>query len=172
MTITYEWTVEETDEHGDIIDTAAWDTARDAYAHLARRDGELSLCLVRHVHDDAGNLVDRQWAYLDGGELPEKFDGGARVPKRYREELAAAWGAAQQPEAPRELTYHVCSIGAVPVTSLPEKLAKLLPIGYMDAAFALDVSYRQVYGAALNLIRHGRARWRGKTLVPVKGESA
>jgi putative metallohydrolase (TIGR04338 family) len=62
--------------------------------------------------------------------------------------------------------YHVRSIGAVPVTSLPEKLAKLLPIGYMDAAFALDVSYRQVYGAALSLIRHGRARWRGKTLVP------
>lgn len=62
--------------------------------------------------------------------------------------------------------YHVRSIGAVPVTSLPERLATLMPIGYMDAAFALDVSYRQVYGAALNLIRHGRARWRGRTLVP------
>lgn len=63
--------------------------------------------------------------------------------------------------------YHVRAIGAVPVRSMPERLAALLPVHYMAAAIELDVSYRQVYGAALALIRHGRARWRGRTLVAV-----
>ena len=63
--------------------------------------------------------------------------------------------------------YHVRAIGTVPVTTLPERLAKLLPVHYMEAAVELDVPYRSIYGAALPLIRHGRARWRGKTLVPL-----
>lgn len=63
--------------------------------------------------------------------------------------------------------YSVKSVGAVPVIArtLPERLEKLLPIRYMAAAVELDVSYRQVYGAALPLIRSGKARWAGKTLV-------
>lgn len=64
--------------------------------------------------------------------------------------------------------YHVRAIGSVPIRTLPERLAKLLPIHYMAAAIELDVTYRQVYGAALPLIRHGRARWRGKQLVPIQ----
>lgn len=60
--------------------------------------------------------------------------------------------------------YNVRTVGAVPVHSLSEKLARLLPVFYMEAAVKLDVSYRTVYGAALVLIRQGRARWSGKTL--------
>jgi len=33
------------------------------------------------------DLHDRQWAYVEGGNLPVEFDGGARVPKRFFEEL-------------------------------------------------------------------------------------
>jgi hypothetical protein len=59
--------------------------------------------------------------------------------------------------------YHARSIGCVPVTPLAAKLERLLPTSDMDAAFELGVHWRQVRGAALGLIREGRARWlRGK----------
>lgn len=66
--------------------------------------------------------------------------------------------------------YHVRSIGSVPVLAEPnmsERLAALLPVYYMTAAVALDCSYRKIYGAALPLIKAGRARWSGKRLVPL-----
>jgi len=63
--------------------------------------------------------------------------------------------------------YSVRSVGVVPVVPLWRRLRDLLPIGYMDAATELDVSYRQINGAALHLMRIGAARWRGRTLVPV-----
>lgn len=63
--------------------------------------------------------------------------------------------------------YHVRSIGSVPVLSLPERLHRLLPVQEMDAAFELDVSWRQVRGASLHLIREGRARWVRARLVQV-----
>lgn len=62
--------------------------------------------------------------------------------------------------------YHVRSIGTVPVPSLSQRLQRLLPISEMDAAFELEVSWRQVRGAALPLIRKGCARWKKHTLVP------
>lgn len=62
--------------------------------------------------------------------------------------------------------YHVRSIGTVPVPSLSQRLQRLLPITEMDAAFELEVSWRQVRGAALPLIRKGCARWKKHTLVP------
>lgn len=61
--------------------------------------------------------------------------------------------------------YHVRSVGAVPTVPLWRKLLPLLPVFYMDAATELDVSYRQINGAALHLMRRGLARWRGRTLV-------
>lgn len=62
---------------------------------------------------------------------------------------------------------HWRSIGAVPVITIPEKVFKLLPGTDMELAIELGVSYRVIRGAALHLIRQGRARWRGKRLVAI-----
>lgn len=65
--------------------------------------------------------------------------------------------------------YHVRSIGAVPVFPWWKRLEPLLPCTEMRAAVELGVSYLVVRGAALQLIRRGKARWRGKTLVATGG---
>jgi hypothetical protein len=66
------------------------------------------------------------------------------------------------------VAYYVRSIGAVPVHSLTERLLGLLPISEMDAAFELDVSWRQVRGASIRLLQHKRARWLRGKLVPIQ----
>lgn len=66
------------------------------------------------------------------------------------------------------VSYHVRSIGSVPVMSLPERLQRLLPVQEMDAAFELDVSWRQVRGASLQLVRAGLAIWKRDRLVPIE----
>lgn len=66
--------------------------------------------------------------------------------------------------------YNVRSIGLVPVQTMSQKLARLLPTTEMDAAFELDVSWRQVRGASLPLIRAGLARWVRDKLLPVERE--
>lgn len=63
--------------------------------------------------------------------------------------------------------YHVRSIGAVPANTLSQRLARLLPVKEMDAAFELDVSWRQVRGAALQLVRAHLAMWKRDVLVPL-----
>jgi hypothetical protein len=50
-----------------------------------------------------------------------------------------------------------------------ERLFAALPLTAMDAAFELDCTWRQANGYALTLIRAGRARWRGRTLVAARG---
>lgn len=64
--------------------------------------------------------------------------------------------------------YHVRSIGSVPVLSLPERLHRLLPVQEMEAAFELDVSWRQVRGASLQLVRAGLAIWKRDRLLPIE----
>jgi hypothetical protein len=69
----------------------------------------------------------------------------------------------------RGVRYDVRSIGAVPIVPLAEKLINVLPCTPIEGAVALGVSYRQVQGAALRLIRARRASWwRGK-LVAIEG---
>lgn len=66
----------------------------------------------------------------------------------------------------RGVRYDVRAIGAVPVIHLADRLAKALPCTVIEGAVELGVSYRQVQGAAMRLVRQGRARyWRGK-IVP------
>lgn len=63
------------------------------------------------------------------------------------------------------------SVGAVPHRRLADKVARALPGNaveiavYLNLNQGLDLSYRQIRGAALKLIREGRARWRGRSLV-------
>lgn len=84
--ISYEWTVEETDEFGDVTDTAAYDSFAQARRAAGPRD---SICLVRHTFDSVQSLSDRQWAYLESGKLPRAFDGGAPIPSRFYREISA-----------------------------------------------------------------------------------
>lgn len=76
---TYEWVAEKLDEHGDIEDCFYVESREEA----ERIGGEIALCRRVHYVID-GDEKDRQYAYLEGGKLPEEFDGGARVPKRFR----------------------------------------------------------------------------------------
>lgn len=90
--VAYEWTVETVDEHGDITDTCAWDSYAEAQkrAALERASGtRVEIALTRIVGDEIEGLQDRQYAYLEGGKLPERFDGGAKVPRRFHREVEA-----------------------------------------------------------------------------------
>lgn len=59
--------------------------------------------------------------------------------------------------------YHARSIGAVPLVSLWRQVEHVIrdsgPLPEMWIAAELDVGYLQIRGAALQLIRRGRARW-------------
>ena len=62
--------------------------------------------------------------------------------------------------------YFVKSIGSVPVHTLSERLAQILPVSEIDAAIELDVTWRQIRGTSISLIRNRRARWlRGKLVM-------
>lgn len=89
MSTTYEWVVECLTDDDDIADTCAWGTLADArewQAAMQARGERCALCLVRDYAE--GGRMHRQWAYVDDGALPEVFDGGAKVPARYRAEFA------------------------------------------------------------------------------------
>jgi hypothetical protein len=87
---TYEWTLEEIDEHDDVICSDFSDTL-DRYREYIGKSG-YAVGLVRDVYTniDAGinaDHPDRQWAYFDeNGQFPEQFDGGAKVPQKYLKE--------------------------------------------------------------------------------------
>jgi len=92
MSVCYEWDIEEVDEHGDIQDHDFVDKLKD-FGVTPTVDGErYQLVLVRTTGDDIDGADEREWAYAiqrDGRwVLPEEFDGGTRVPKRYHDELA------------------------------------------------------------------------------------
>ncbi len=63
----------------------------------------------------------------------------------------------------------VRSIGAVPVFPWHRRLAPLMPCTLMEAAVELNVSWRVIQGASLQLVRRGQARWlRGKLVAVIK----
>lgn len=81
--VRYEWIVEEVDQHGDIIDTSAWSTPQEMLVAINQPidDGfHYEYGVVRDSLRDDGELIDRQWAYVDCGNLPNEFDGGAKIP--------------------------------------------------------------------------------------------
>lgn len=98
MTICHEWIIElledATDPDGDIVDTIAFDTLKDAL-HFMTGDDNCRLVLVRNVGGEVEGLTDRLWAYVGDGKLPDYFeDGGAetaiRVPAKFHNDLARA----------------------------------------------------------------------------------
>ena len=81
MTVYYEWDIETVDANGDVQD----------HNHSASFPGHPKalnerLVLVRNKCTD-GDLDHRSWSYVDGGKLPELFDDGSRVPKRFHAEV-------------------------------------------------------------------------------------
>ena len=65
--ISYEWIVEEVDTHGDIFNTSAWDSLRDAKSYASSCAGFCSvrIALRRNIGDMWGDLIDWDYAYLD-----------------------------------------------------------------------------------------------------------
>ena len=93
--VSYEWDLEEVDEYGDIVDHHWCDKCPGLPT-----EPNLELVLIRDVHrglagDDfnmSADLEHRSWAYVRDGKLPEFFDDGEKVPKRFHAELAKAIG--------------------------------------------------------------------------------
>jgi len=84
--IRYEWIVETMDGK-DVQDVTHFDTFAEA---LASYSLGMEIALVRDVIASDENLQDRQWAYMGNGRLPEVFDRGTRVPKRFKKEVSRA----------------------------------------------------------------------------------
>lgn len=95
----YEWDTETIDENGDIhdhnffdgnlFDWFVWIDGEGCQAVADLEDNEV-LVLVYNTGNPHDGITDRAWAYvdLDTGLLPEKFDNGRKVPKRFHAELA------------------------------------------------------------------------------------
>jgi len=87
--VTYEWDNEVIDCNGDIFDHYHEDKLDYCYPPLTTPDlgnNTMSLVLVRDEWDQWGELVDRDWAYVEDGKLPEEFSYGVKVPKRFHAE--------------------------------------------------------------------------------------
>ena len=87
--VNYEWDIEWVDRHGDIQDHNHRDKLEDHKPPRKVPDANgytEDLVLVRDEWNEWEWLVDRQWAYVKEGILPEKFDCGAKVPKRFHVE--------------------------------------------------------------------------------------
>lgn len=87
MAISYEWDVETIGSHGDIIEHFFQDSYADCVEFASDAEEKTAIVLVRDVHESDGALVDRQWAYVESGKIPDEFSGGAKVPKRFRREV-------------------------------------------------------------------------------------
>jgi hypothetical protein len=83
----YEWVAELLDEHGDIIEPMFGDTLKEVQLYAAQSDehaDDIAFALVQNIGEDINGLQDRGYAYIgDDGYLPEFFDNGESVPKKY-----------------------------------------------------------------------------------------
>ena len=97
----YEWDIESTDEYGDVVDHDHHDKCPGLIARnraAIQSDGSAELVLIRDVGlglagDPNSFMLDhRAWAYVKDCKLPETFDDGHPVPKRFHKELERANG--------------------------------------------------------------------------------
>jgi hypothetical protein len=99
--VNIEWLVEALDyyegcgDDPDIFEVVHRDTYAEALATAAQAELPTRIGLVRDRGNDVEGIIDRQWAYINDGKLPARFDwgggedGGALVPARYHRELEA-----------------------------------------------------------------------------------
>lgn len=92
-TTTYEWTCEvivddENPDYQDIVDSDFGDSLEEVQRRGESNDIEGTICrygLVKNVGNEDDGLQERTWAYVDeNGKLPEEFENGDKVPKRFR----------------------------------------------------------------------------------------
>ncbi len=94
----YEWDIETIDKRDNIEDHDFDDRLADlAPRHKYDPDGPACfLVLVRNWGNEHDGLLNRQWAYVTrSGELPNEFDGGDKVPQKFKTELRKhrSWAA-------------------------------------------------------------------------------
>ncbi len=82
----YEWVVEESEPDGEIVDTNAYDYYKSAVSHTGSFGGKIEIALLKCVGDPDTNH-DRFYAYLKDGKLPESFEDGLKIPKRFIKEV-------------------------------------------------------------------------------------
>lgn len=88
----YEWDVETVEnEYGDVVDHDQQPSYKSCIDTVNRFPCEVGhhydIVLVRDVFA-SDDLVDRSWAYMVNGKLPERFENGTQVPKRFHMEVA------------------------------------------------------------------------------------
>jgi len=88
-TVSYEWDYETVDEDGDIIDH----NHSESLSRYGESDKTDTLVLIRELGNDRDGMIDRTWAYVKDGKMPEYFTDsagvvGAKVPERFHKELA------------------------------------------------------------------------------------
>lgn len=95
LKVSYDWTVEEIDQHGDIIDSQFFETFDSAFREFnaSNMHGETDhkdIGLVRYLGDEYEGVVEREYAYIKDGVLPEVMDGGSKVPQKFHKEYLKA----------------------------------------------------------------------------------
>jgi len=83
--ITYEWTAEQIDQHGDIQDSDYQDNLK-SLDTIARYQF-VDIGLVKNTGDEANGITDRTWAYIESETLPTHFMDGSKVPQRFHKEF-------------------------------------------------------------------------------------
>lgn len=95
LKVNYEWTIEELDEFGDIIDSDFSDRLPVEWIPQSRlkhpsADGVRisNIALIRYTGNDRLGKVDINYAYVNSdGFIEDEFDSGHKVPDRYKAEL-------------------------------------------------------------------------------------
>jgi hypothetical protein len=94
--ICYEWVIEYLDADGeDIEELIHADTFKQAAAYIemaVAKGVRVDIALTRKAGDEVEGLTERQYAYLNNDCLPPDFDGGAKVPKRFAEQVEKVLG--------------------------------------------------------------------------------
>ena len=97
--VAYEWCLETTDEFGDIVENDSAGIGEPLSALLTPQGalGPGELVLVCSLGNDQDGLLDRGWAYVEGGKLPAWATGASdgespghrvrQVPQRFHREL-------------------------------------------------------------------------------------
>jgi len=84
-TVKYEWAAESVDSHGDIQDIVYSPLLSDLEP-LSHDGCSVEIVLVREEYLESGDY-DKQWAYIQNGKRPDVFDGGSKVPARFKKEV-------------------------------------------------------------------------------------
>ena len=90
--VAYEWCWEQTDDHDDIVACEYWSTFAECRADAPTG---ADIALVQRWGNDLIGEEDRGYAYTRVGAdgagltLPDVFDNGAEVPKRFHRQVTA-----------------------------------------------------------------------------------